>query len=85
MDALSRREREVYHLVVKGLLVKQIAFDLGISHQTVSTYKRRLKEKLGLETDNAVVKHYYKQRELKLCKLVRQNSRSKRFDWSVLL
>jgi DNA-binding CsgD family transcriptional regulator len=66
METLSKREREVYLLIVRGLMNKQIAIDLGISDKTVSTYKRRIKEKLGLETDRAIISHYYKRGKLEL-------------------
>ena len=56
MKKLSPRENEVYKLLVKGVMNKQIAFDLGISRKTISTYKRRILDKLGLENDYELLK-----------------------------
>ena len=56
MKKLSPRENEVYKLLVKGVMNKQIAFDLGISGKTISTYKRRILDKLGLENDYELLK-----------------------------
>lgn len=49
--ALSRREREVFHRLVAGVPVKRIAYELGLSPKTVSTYRRRLLEKLALRNN----------------------------------
>lgn len=45
---LSERELEVFHLLTTGLGVNDIATQLTISRQTVSTHKARLLEKLHL-------------------------------------
>ena len=47
---LSEREREVFHLLTTGLGVNDIATQLAISRQTVSTHKARLLEKLNLSS-----------------------------------
>jgi len=56
MKKLSPRENEVYKLLVKGVMNKQIAFDLGISRKSVSTYRRRILDKLGLENNYELLK-----------------------------
>ena len=56
MKKLSPRENEVYKLLVKGVMNKQIAFDLGISRKSVSTYRRRILNKLGLENNYELLK-----------------------------
>jgi FixJ family two-component response regulator len=43
---LSRREREVMALVVRGLLNKQVGFELGISAITVKAHRGRAMDKM---------------------------------------
>jgi FixJ family two-component response regulator len=45
-ESLSRREQEVMSLVVKGLLNKQIAFQLGISEVTVKAHRGQVMRKM---------------------------------------
>jgi FixJ family two-component response regulator len=45
-DLLSRREREVMALVVRGLLNKQIGFELGISEITVKAHRGQVMRKM---------------------------------------
>ena len=45
-DTLSSREREVLALVVRGLLNKQAAAELGISEITVKVHRRHLMQKM---------------------------------------
>jgi len=47
---LSKREREVMELVVKGLLNKQIAGELGISEKTVKVHRGRVMQKTGVRS-----------------------------------
>jgi DNA-binding CsgD family transcriptional regulator len=47
---LSEREMEFLALMCRGRSVKQCARDMGISPNTVDTYKRRVYEKLGVNT-----------------------------------
>jgi FixJ family two-component response regulator len=47
---LSKREREVMDLVVKGLMNKQVAFELGISEITVKAHRGRVMEKMCATT-----------------------------------
>lgn len=44
--SLSAREREVMELVVRGLLNKQVGFELGISEITVKAHRGRVMEKM---------------------------------------
>lgn len=46
---LSDRELEVMCQIARGRAVKEIAFDLGVSIKTVSTYVMRIREKTGLQ------------------------------------
>jgi FixJ family two-component response regulator len=47
---LSRREREVMNLVVKGLMNKHVAFELDISEITVKAHRGRVMEKMHATT-----------------------------------
>jgi FixJ family two-component response regulator len=48
--SLSKREREVMSLVVKGLMNKQVAFELEISEITVKAHRGRVMEKMRAST-----------------------------------
>jgi RNA polymerase sigma factor (sigma-70 family) len=50
LDALTPREREVMALVVRGLLNKQIAFELGTVEKTVKVHRARVMEKMEVES-----------------------------------
>ena len=47
---LTRREAEVFGLVVTGRLNKQIAWELGISEKTVKVHRARVMEKMRAES-----------------------------------
>ena len=49
-EALTPREREVMALVVRGLLNKQVAAELGISEKTVKVHRGRAMEKMQVES-----------------------------------
>jgi FixJ family two-component response regulator len=49
-DSLTKREREVMTLVVKGLLNKQVGLELGISEITVKAHRGRVMEKMHATT-----------------------------------
>ena len=46
--SLSRREREVMALVVRGLLNKQVGFELGISEITVKAHRGQVMRKMNV-------------------------------------
>ncbi len=48
LESLTQREREVFGLVIKGLLNKQIAAELGAKEQTIKVHRRRIMEKMGV-------------------------------------
>ena len=50
LTSLSAREREVMELMLKGLLNKQIADDLGIAMRTVEVHRARILEKFGVRS-----------------------------------
>jgi FixJ family two-component response regulator len=47
---LTPRERQVFALVVAGLLNKQVAAKLGTSERTVKVHRARVMRKLGVES-----------------------------------
>jgi FixJ family two-component response regulator len=47
LESLTPRERQVFELVVTGLLNKQIAGDLGTTEQTVKVHRARVMQKMG--------------------------------------
>ncbi len=50
-DALSRREHQVFVLLAGGASVGEIAQQLSLSSNTVSTYRARILEKTGVRND----------------------------------
>jgi two-component system invasion response regulator UvrY len=54
---LSEREYTVLRLVGSGMAVGQIAEQMALSVKTVSTYRRRVLDKMGL-VNNAQLTHY---------------------------
>ncbi len=50
LKALTPRERDVFRLVVQGLLNKQIAFELGTAEKTVKVHRARVMTKLGAQS-----------------------------------
>ena len=48
--ALTPREREVFSLIIRGKLNKQIAFDLGTSERTVKAHRHAVMEKLKVHS-----------------------------------
>jgi FixJ family two-component response regulator len=47
---LTPREREVFALVVTGMLNKQIAFEMGISEKTIKVHRARVMQKMQAES-----------------------------------
>jgi two-component system, NarL family, invasion response regulator UvrY len=54
---LSEREYEILRLIGAGLPVSQIAMQTSLSVKTVSTYRRRVLDKMGMQ-NNAQLTHY---------------------------
>src|SRR5262249_11033830 len=50
VGALTPREREVFFLVVRGRLNKQIAYELGASERTVKAHRQIIMHKLGVQS-----------------------------------
>lgn len=54
-ESLSPREREILFALGSGRSPKAIATDLALSIKTVSTYKKRLFEKMGFKNDAELI------------------------------
>ncbi len=52
---LSAREKEVLELMVQGLIKKEIANRMGVSHHTVNNHLRSIYEKLHVHTRGSAV------------------------------
>lgn len=50
IDKLTPREREVLERVVRGMLNKQIAFELGTVEKTIKVHRARVMEKMEVES-----------------------------------
>lgn len=49
-ETLTPREREVMALIVRGMLNKQIAHELGITLRTIKTHRGRVMEKMKVQS-----------------------------------
>ena len=56
-EMLSDREHQVLCMIASGKTVGQIADELSLSVTTISTYRARVLEKMGMKT-NAELTHY---------------------------
>jgi DNA-binding NarL/FixJ family response regulator len=56
-EALSDREFEVLRALGSGMMVKDVALQLKLSAKTVSTYRARLLEKMGLASKADLVRY----------------------------
>lgn len=56
-ESLSDREYQVLGLIASGKSVSQIGEELALSVKTISTYRSRILEKMGMKT-NAELTHY---------------------------
>jgi len=62
-ELLSNREFQVLRLIASGKIVSEIARGLNLSVKTISTYRSRILEKMGLR-NNAELMHYAMQHQL---------------------
>jgi two-component system, NarL family, invasion response regulator UvrY len=56
-ELLSLRERQVLCMLATGKTLTKIGRELGLSVQTISTYRTRIMEKMGMENNEQIV-HY---------------------------
>lgn len=64
LQGLSDRELEVLRRLSSGRTMSEIANDMSLSVKTVSTYRTRILEKLGLRTTNDIVRYAIEHRLL---------------------
>jgi len=62
-ELLSDREFQVLRLIASGKMVGEIARELALSVKTISTYRTRILEKMGMKK-NAELMHYAMQHQL---------------------
>jgi len=59
IDRLSDRELEIICLLARGLKLKEVAIELGLSVRTVETYQMRARRKLGLRNKAQITRFAY--------------------------
>ncbi len=55
LASLTRREREVFELVVRGKTNKHVAFELGTTERTIKAHRHRVMEKMQVQSLAALV------------------------------
>jgi FixJ family two-component response regulator len=55
ISSLTRREKQVFELVVRGKMNKQIAFDLGTTERTVKAHRQKVMEKFNARSVTELV------------------------------
>lgn len=65
-ESLSRREVEILHLFLEGMLNKEIGKTLGISIRTVETHKNHIMKKLGCRSTVEMLKFAIRNKLVKL-------------------
>lgn len=63
-EALSDREFQVMRMIASGKKGKEIAEELLLSVKTVSTYRRRILDKLGIKNNSALIRYAMQNRLL---------------------
>ena len=56
-EALSDREFQVLKMIASGKSIIAISEDLRLSKKTVSTYRRRILDKMGMETNAEIIRY----------------------------
>ncbi len=56
-ESLSAREFEVFRMILAGKSGKEIAAQLSLSFKTVSTYRTRILQKVGVSSTSALVQY----------------------------
>lgn len=53
---LTQREREILHLMVEGMSIKEMAEELCLGFETIHTYTKYLRQKLGCKNTASLVR-----------------------------
>lgn len=56
-ELLSEREKEVFLLLAKGVTISEIAEQLSLSANTISTFRSRIFEKMGFNNSMQLIKY----------------------------
>lgn len=59
LPELTPKENTAYNLNGAGLQAKEIADKMGVAYETVKSYMKSIKEKLGLQIDKEITAHFY--------------------------
>jgi len=57
LDCLSKRERQVFDLIVQGFMSENIAANLGLSLRTVETHRAHINRKLGVSSTGELIRY----------------------------
>jgi two-component system invasion response regulator UvrY len=60
-ESLSRREYQIFRLIVKGKSAKEIAREVSLARPTVSTYRARILDKMKMKTNAELIRYAVKQ------------------------
>lgn len=63
-DGLTRREKQVFHLIAEGHSGKQIANSMSISYRTMEKHKAHVLTKLGVSSTTDIVHILYKIKDM---------------------
>ena len=55
--ALSHREHKVAEMIIAGVPLKSIASELNLNAKTVTSYRTRILEKLGLNSNAELIRY----------------------------
>jgi DNA-binding CsgD family transcriptional regulator len=58
LKVLSAKELEMAHLIRQGYSSKEIASFMNVGHQTVSSYRKNVRKKLGIQNASVNLKEY---------------------------
>lgn len=63
-DSLTRREKQVFHLIAEGHSGKQVANSMSISYRTMEKHKANVLNKLGISSSIDIVHILYKIKDI---------------------